>query len=282
MARVLFDGRILNADARRSARWTSQTLSARFRQALHQLATRPRVIDLADGEVVLLIDGLWFEFRGEPWVVYLVAVKPVAASQAVFLDPVVIAGRENVAQWAEIFARLPVALRSRVRAVISDNLRGITQLIASCGWVSQLCHFHFISQLQGSRGRQKHRLADRPQRERIYQLARCALELPEGPRLATTLQQLHAVLGPPLASRRLRMVVREFLRRVEAFRAYQRHPDLQLPTTTGAVEAMGRVIRAALYRARNVRTPHALQLWVTALVRLRPVITCNGRWHQPN
>jgi len=77
------------------------------------------------------------------------------------------------------------------------------------------------------------------------------------------------------------MVVREFLRRTDHFRAYRRHPELDLPTTTGTVEAMGRIVRDLMRQTRSIRSPHALQLWATALIRMHPSVTRNGKHFQP-
>jgi hypothetical protein len=77
------------------------------------------------------------------------------------------------------------------------------------------------------------------------------------------------------------MAVREFLRRTEHFRAYRRHPELGLPSTTGTVEAMGRIVRDLMRQTRSISSPQALQLWATALIRMRPTVMCNGKHFQP-
>jgi hypothetical protein len=150
------------------------------------------------------------------------------------------------------------------------------------GWIVQLCHFRLISQLQGSRGRRKRKLAGRPVRETLYRLTRQALELPDGARLQSVLKRLEGLVQKPMGSRVIRMVVREFLRRTEQFRAYRTYPELSLPTTTGTVEAMGRRVRDLMRQTRSIRSPQALQLWATALIRMRPRVMCNGKHFQPN
>jgi len=85
---------------------------------------------------------------------------------------------------------------------------------------------------------------------------------------------------PSLRLRVIRMIVREFLRRIDHFRAYRKYPKLHLPTTTGSVEAMNRIIRDLMRQTRSVRSPQALQLWATALIRMRPTIMCNGKHFQ--
>jgi hypothetical protein len=119
-------------------------------------------------------------------------------------------------------------------------------------------------------------------RETLYRLTRQALELPDGARLQLVLKRLEGLVQKPMGSRVIRMVVREFLRRTEQFRAYRIYPELRLPTTTGTVEAMGRRVRDLMRQTRSIRSPQALQLWATALIRMRPRIMCNGKHFQPN
>lgn len=118
-------------------------------------------------------------------------------------------------------------------------------------------------------------------REVCYQLTRQALELPDGPKLQRALERLSKLVRQPGGPVRVRMVVREFLRRTDQFRAYRKHPDLKLPTTTGTVEAMGRIVRDLMRQTRSIRSPQALQMWATALIRLHPRVMCNGKHFQP-
>ena len=145
------------------------------------------------------------------------------------------------------------------------------------GWIHQRCHFHLIAQLQIRRGQHKH-LVTAPLREAIYQALRTALGLSEGPALRPLETRLATLARHPECPRRFRMAVRDFLRQRDAFRAYQRYPELELPTTTNVVEAMARILRTQL---PPLSTPEALQRWATALIRLRPTMVCNGHRNQP-
>lgn len=261
---------------------TPQALGAQVRGALHTFVSRPRRLRVPPGPLVLLIDGVWVQFRGQPWVVYLMAVKPVAANHAVFLDPLILPGREDVRRWEEALATLPPTVAGRICALIADDLRGFVAIAETRGWVLQLCHFHLLSRLHARRGQRKRRLPDRRARERLYQLTRRVLSLPAGRRLRDACTALHALTTQPTTPARMRMTARECLRRLDHYRAYARHPPLHLPATTGSVEAMARIIRVLLQRTRNLSSPRALRLWVTALIRLRPTVTCNPRRHQPN
>jgi len=278
---VMLDGRTLKSLAPRYG-LTRQGLSWRFRRTLQQFVSRPRRLHLPRGPLVLILDGLYFRFRGKDWVLYVMAVKPRHQNRAVFLDPLLLAGRENMKGWSQAFATIPAYIHRRIQASVSDEIAGIIRLGKSQGWIVQLCHFHLISRLQNCRGRRNRNLADRPLREALYQEVRKALELPDGPRLQTVLKKLRRLVRKATGLRVMRMIVREFLRRIDHFRAYRKYPKLNLPTTTGSVEAMNRRVRDLMRQTRSIRTPQALHLWTTALIRKRPNIMCNGKNFQQN
>jgi hypothetical protein len=273
---VLLDGRTLKTLAPRYG-LTHQGLSRRFRRALRQFVSRSRALRLPRGPLVLLLDGLYFRFRGKDWVLYVMALKPCHQNRAVFLDPVLQPGRENLRGWSQAITTIPDCIHRRIRASVSDEISGIIRLGTSQGWIVQLCHFHLISRLQNCRGRRNRRLEGRPLREALYQHVRQALELPDGPRLQTVLKKLRHLVRQATGLRVMRMIVREFLRRIDHFRAYRKYPKLNLPTTTGSVEAMNRRVRDLMRQTRSTKSPHALHLWATALIRTRPMVMCNGK-----
>ena len=247
---------------------------------MHQFVSRPRSLRMPVGPLVLLIDGLYFRFHRRPWVLYLMALKPCHQNRALFLDPLLFPGREEIGCWSQTISTIPLRAQKRIQALVSDQIRGITSLTVRRGWVLQLCHFHLISQLQGNRGTRKRKVVGRNMRELCYQLTRQALELSDGPKLERILERLKKLVRYPGGARRTRMVVREFLRRTDQFRAYRKYPTLNLPTTTGTVEAMGRIVRDLMRQTRSIRSPQALQMWATALIRHRPSVTCNGKHFQ--
>lgn len=279
MKAVVLEGLTLKTLARYYG-LTAQGFSRHFRRVLKQFVSRPRQVSLPDGPLVLLLDGVYFRFRKKDWVLYLMAIKPCEQNRAVFLDPVLLAGRENMRGWSQALMTIPDHIHSRIRASVSDEISGIIKLSTGQGWIVQFCHFHLISRLQNCRGRRNRRLADRPLREELYQRARQALELPDGPALQTVLSQLRDLAQQATGLRVMRMIVREFLRRVDHFRAYRKYPELNLPTTTGAVETMGRRLRDLMRQTRSIRSPQALKLWATAFIRMRPNVTCNGKHFQ--
>jgi len=207
----------------------------------------------------------------------MMALKACDQNRAVFLDPVLRKGRENMQGWSRAFTTIPPAIHKRIRASVSDEVSGIIKLGTTQGWIVQLCHFHLISRLQNCRGRRNHRLHGRAVREALYQLTRQALELPDGRRLRSVLTQLNNRLRQAKRLRVIRMIVREFLRRIDHFRAYRKYPKLNLPTTTGSLEAMNRRVRDLMRQTRSISSLQALLLWATALIRTRPSVMCNAK-----
>jgi len=130
----------------------------RFRQALQRWLARPQPQKIPGGPLVLLTDGLWFEFEGIPWVLYLVALKPCRGHQATFLDPLLLPGREGASRWQQAVEAIPSPARKRVRAIVADNLPGIEKIAHQHRWVLQLCHFHLLLKLQAPRRRVRYAL----------------------------------------------------------------------------------------------------------------------------
>ncbi|MFC4311649.1 hypothetical protein ACFPN2_21350, partial [Steroidobacter flavus] len=225
---------------------------------------------------MLLIDGLWFEFEGIPWVLYLVALKPCRTHQATFLDPVLLPGREGASRWQQAVEAIPVNARRRICAVVADNLPGIEKIARRHNWILQLCHFHLLLKLQAPRRRVRYTLRGGAVREEIYQSMRDALRLPAGKRLSQTIERLRRLSRGDCGTLRVKTVLCQFLIDLPFYRSYLAHPNLGLPLTTNSVESMCRLVREMLRSSRAGSNPKSLLLWTTALIRLRPTITCNG------
>lgn len=214
----------------------------RFRQALRRFIARPSPQKIPRGPLVLLVDGLWFEFDGTPWVLYLTALKPCRGNYATFLDPLLLAGKEGASRWQKALAAIPPQAARRIQAMVVDNLPGMRQLAQERRWVLQLCHFHLLLKLQA-------------QREEIHQLIRSALELPEGQRLSRTLKRLEDLSHGDCGTPRIQTTVREFLNGLQFYRSYLAYPTLSLPCTTNSVESMGRLLRELFRSSRAGSNP---------------------------
>jgi hypothetical protein len=249
----------------------------RFRQALRRWVSRPSPQIIPRGPLVLLADGLWFEFDGIPWVLYLTALKSCDGSQATFLDPLLLPGREGATRWQQAIEAIPLTVRRRIQAVVVDNLPGMQKIASSQRWLLQLCHFHLLLKLQAQRGRVRHKLRGGAVREQIHRLVRNALELPQGAQLDATVLELHRLSIGNCGTERIRITVYEFLKGIAFYRTYLEQPTLGLPRTTNSVESMCRLLREMFRSSRAASNPESLLLWATALIRLRPTMVCNGQ-----
>ncbi len=252
----------------------------RFRQALLRFVSRPAPQKIARGPLVLLVDGLWFQFDGVPWVLYLTALKPCNGDYATFLDPMLLQGKEGATRWQKVMAAISPQAMRRIGAMVVDNLPGMQKLASQHGWVLQLCHFHLLLKLQAQRRGMRYTLRGGPVREEIHRLIRSALELPAGDRLARILERLRRLSRGDCGTQRVQTTVREFLKGLQFYRSYLAHPHLGLPHTTNSVESMGRLLREMFRSSRSGSNPKSVLLWATAFMRMRLHLKCNG--HQIN
>jgi len=256
---------------------TEGALSARLRRTMERFLQRGKPNTAPPGQLILVIDALWFLFGGKRWTLYLTVVRSVDRDQAVMLEPVLYPDRENCDDWARAIDSISRNVRNRIVALVCDGFRGTDRLASGNHWIVQRCHFHLLSQLHLNRGRWK-RLPNSNEREAVYRAIRKVL-IARPEKLNHCVNELTALLVRNDCPRRLGMIGREFLRRLDQFRSYQRYPNLRLPTTTNSVESLNRIIRS---RCRHLRTPRSLLLRTTVLIRMRKTITCKPKIFQQN
>lgn len=270
--RVLQDRRSLTAIARRR-RLTRAALSRRFLNALQAQFARPRAFAISPQDSILLVDGLWFRFRRRPWVLYLMALRPIQTDTATFIDPMLIEGPESKQAWLKALSSIPTDHRMKIRALVGDKFSGCLSIAEEHGWVHQLCHFHLLAQLRGSLGRRS-RVSAPVTRHEAYRLIKKALLTADEKELGWIVYCLKAMLADGEMSVHFKRAIRSFIRHINQYHAYLFYPNLRLPRTNNSAEAMGRRIRDLMRLARSVSTPQALILWATEQIRRHPNITC--------
>ena len=219
---------------------------------------------------ILLIDALWHRFGNQSYTLYLRALKRINGHTARFLPPLLLPGKENLKGWQTTINDINPKLKGRIHAVVSDGWRGIERLAKQHHWILQRCHFHLIAQLQVNRGRRKH-LPDQSMREEMYQIARKLLITKTKVRWYK--EQLALLIQHPDCPKRLKAILRDYLRYLRHFRSYLNHPELNLPTTINAMESMNKQIRQM---CRPLRTPVSLLRWATHFLKFNQDIVCNG------
>src|SRR5579883_1534313 len=280
ISKVLLERYSLRHFAKRRPDLTAVTFRHHFRRLLRSFVAKPRSFDVPAGPLVLLLDGLWVRFGREPWVLYQVAVKTCDEKTAVFLDPMLIAGKEGASNWEQVLDRLPAEIQAQTVAVVVDNLRGLQALAEQRNWTLQLCHFHLLKKFYGRQRMLTHAIRGGPDRLLIHQLVRRVLEMPGGPEFELEVYRLRQLTLSETVSPRIKASVRELLGSLRYYRAYLQHPFMRLPRTTNAIESMGAQIRGVLNRRKVATSPRSVLLWATALTRLRPKIVCNGHSQQ--
>lgn len=246
--------------------------SERMQRALRRFLDRPQ--KLPRGPCALLGDGLYFKFKRMDWVMYVMAVKSVRSHRARFLDPVLLPGKESCQRWRMAVATIPQETERGIRAFVSDGFRGSKLIAREHGWIHQRCHFHLLMALIRRRGMRSYRLKSSAIRVRLLGAVRALLDTTDAKVLSGKKRLAKRLLMHPLCPPWIRMQTVEFLRTLDDFRAYLRHPALHLPATTNAMESAGRLIRKATGTAR---TPESVLLRAVAFLRLKQSIVCNGK-----
>lgn len=275
LKKIFIEGQRLRCYGEKKHLSSKGTASIRFRKVLDSFLKEPRKEKFLCREYILLFDALWFKFNRKRWTLYVIAARSARNTIAIFLDPVLLEGKESAACWKQIIDTLPLALKNRVKACVSDGFRGSKKLTKENAWILQRCHFHLIGQLQIRRGQRKN-LKDKYVREEIYQTTR---KLLTAKKIKVLKEQLQKLISRSDCPRKLKSIICEFLRDLDDFRAYAKYPQLNLPITNNTTESMNKLIRK---QCSYLKTPESLKLWATAFIRMRPNIKCNGNNFPPN
>lgn len=256
---------------------SNSTASERLSGALRRLLQRKK--QLPGGRYALVGDGLYFKFKRTDWVLYVMAVKPIRSHRAFFLDPVLLQGKESYERWRMAIATVPLSVKKRIRAFVSDGFRGSKLLATEQGWIHQRCHFHLLAAMIRRHGRRSYRVRGAGIRGRLLSVVRVLLTTTDAVIKRKQTLTAQRLLAHPLCPPWIRKQTIEFLRVLDDFRAYLRYPELNLPATTNAIESTGKLIRKTTSTAR---TPQSVLLRATAFLRIKRSITCNGKKFSTN
>jgi hypothetical protein len=243
------------------------TIYRRCRQAVDSSMAGAALSALpTDVDLVMLADGLRFTIRGQGWVQYTIALKPRDDDRAYFADPILMAGSESATNWQAAFTALPPAIVLRIRALVTDGLRGMKEAAAANGWAYQRCHFHvwallriWLWPLEYGNNRVIHQAVSD---------ALAAVEPTVAARARAFLRTYVAVYPGGVSG-----ILKQLLRDWAAIRAHIDHPDLCIPTTTNVVESMHNLLRDA---ACETNTAAGVLRRIAAVIRLHPSFVCNG------
>lgn len=273
MRRALVDGegsRRLAKDYHRSI----ETIRRRCRVGSRHMVADQKIPQLPAGAepLVLIADGMWFRFKRQPWVAYSMAVKPVGMRMAYFLDPVMFAGREDAKHWLNAMAMVPPTVEERICALVTDGFLGAKMVSRQRRWVLQLCHRHLDAKLLGKPGRRR-KVRGEVARSMAVTMIRELRSTTDQLRMTELQTLLESCARQEDLPSHISGIIRRFLHDIALYRAYLTHAELQLPTTTNAIESRHRQLRRAV---TGINRPEAAELRLRAYTRLHPTITCNG------
>lgn len=193
----------------------------------------------------LLGDGLYFKFKRVDWVMYLMAVKPAHDHKAYFLDPILLKGRECYERWTQAVASIPQSVKKHIRAFVSDGFRGSQLLSEQNRWLHQRCHFHLLANLVRGKGKRRYRTRSSRLRDKLLEATRIILNSQSTHVLVQARRTICRLINRPTCPPYIRKQALEFLEREQDFRTHLAYPELHLPTTTSAIESLGKMIRKA-------------------------------------
>lgn len=246
------------------------TVYKRFASSLDAVVSQKRVVRIRGDKLILVIDAEWQYFKSELWTLYFLALKAVGTEKVIILDPILRRGKENAIIWNNVIDQIPISVKKRIIAIVSDGIRGIENIAESDGWTLQRCHFHILSRLQKMRGKRASTYG-RLVREEIYNSVKLALTDTSARRLNILCRRLAVLAQEDGCPKAMRMIVKEFLRHLPDFRSYLDHPELQLPTTVNVMESINSFVRR---KSMTTNTPKSWHKWATACVRLKSKFIC--------
>jgi len=249
----------------------------RYHKQLDKELKLKSVKKMPPGKVILVVDGLWINFKSGRWVIYLIAVRNINSHKATILEPFFLPGAETSAKWECLFQRLHPRLSKRVVALVCDGITGMRNNAIRNGWAFQRCHFHFINVIERFRGRVNKNIRLKEFREDYFQSIKAALYVKSPKQYQELIEHIKMMIQNPDCPKWLRRYGNEFIRHKEEFRTYLKYPEYNLPTTTSAMEKYCGTLRELLNRSHGFKTIESMKKWIILYARKNYEITCNGK-----
>lgn len=254
-----------------------RALAKRHAQSLVSLCNRPWPHAVPRGPLILVMDAMWFRKGDELNTVYLLGLRAVTGDDLHFLRPILRPGHESQKRWREVIEEIPLKVRKRIRAIVSDSFSGAGGIAKERGWIFQRCQAHLLLRLETMCGDNKRTVSFREGRQELKRLAYALMNAWDEAKASKFADEFSRLGDHRECPVKLRMIVAETLRYLHEFRACYLHPELRLPATTNALENTNGRIRSLLNRSRGCRTPESLIRWITGFVYFHPIVKCRPK-----
>lgn len=231
-----------------------------------------------DTDLIVVADGMHEILEKQPFVVYLILLRPVNSNQAWIMPPVIVQGGESAVGWLKALNSIPESFKKRIKALVCDGDPHLVYQAKLRGLIVQRCHFHLLASIKN-----------------YVSAGPLSRNPPFGKLVLTTVQQILVTKYSKRLSklvtdvkdlirlaknRKLRARLRGLLKHLNDFHAYQEYPKLNLPTTSNSAESLVQCVRDLLYRARGFRTVKSFSNWLNAICVLKKTIVCNAKYQQ--
>lgn len=278
---VLVRGETLTQRSQRG-RLSARQYQLRYHRSVEERVPKCWFPRVPSGKLVLIADGLWtLTNQKQRFVVYLMAIRSINSTRAIFLPPIILKGSEIRRKWELAFDTVPQSVGRRIVALVCDGISGLPNSARERQWIVQRCHFHFIKVLERFLGKTNSKIQHKELRENMYQSIRRAMTIPYGEEYNHLIRHIDKLAGSPICPKWIQLHANEFLRHREDFRSYLRYPQYHLPATIGTMENLCGSIRDLLRRSRGFKTEESLRTWINAFMKMKGTTTCNGKT-QPN
>ena len=227
-----------------------------------------------DRDLVAIADAMIKKIDGKTHSIYFILLRPVDSNKAIITRPLIAEGKESSPLWKKAFGRLPRKALSSIKAIVCDGHLGLRRAARSNGWIIQRCHFHLLASLQGRRSRSKYSLHQKMGKF-IYQTALAVLNTKDEKIIVKRLDRFKKII-PTVSSPRFKWMLAGFIRDHRDYRSYLKYPELNLPKTSNVAEAVISMVRDLCYKARGFRTKKSLRIRISALVKYKKTVVCNG------
>ena len=259
---------------------TASASTRRLRQARDQFNRTSRWFDISvlPAPYLLIADAVHIRTHTYRVITHGMLLASAYDNRAWILPPYFDDRGETASSWQCAFAALSPWLISRVQALVCDGKSGLLRLARSHGWLIQRCQFHLIARLQLKRS--KYALSrHRQEGIRLYELAKTVCTTRSDRALANALRVL-ATVARAESNRYLKTILSGFVKHHQDYRTFLRHPELNLPRTTNAVESLNSLIRSLTRRMRGFENAASARAWIEALLKHRQYINLNTKRHR--
>lgn len=229
--------------------------------------------------LIAIVDAMIFYWQRKKYTCYLILLKRSEDTHAIITPYYLLPGGETLRGWRYVLDQLPENTLARIKVVVCDGHRGPVVYACQHRWLIQRCHFHLLSAIQGRRsrfGKSRHQ----EEGGRVYALVQECLRTEDenrAERLRFKIDdEAHNTTSP-----QLRKILKGFVHYYQDFRTYRYHPKFNLPTTTNALESLNGCVKGLQYRARGFATRESFEKWLTALLKFKKKVLCQGWKNQP-